>query len=200
MYSINKQTQIFFTHSSKDTEIVNIIQHNFKNNFNNEIFPFFSKSLLSGRDPKTKIMDAIEHSKALFMILTSNLVNNQKTRDYAVFELGIAVCRKLPIYAWKSVDIQEEQIPIPVKWITDYTPFDPSNQENLLATVETMLILAKKISDQISDLQHVKDIEETIKKKCDKCGANLKDDDVFCPKCGTMEWHEKIYREAGLKK
>ena len=77
-----------------------------------------------------KLDNAIETSQAVFVFWTSNVANNQKTRDVINWEISAAYHKKprkhIYVFAEKGVSV-----PMMMKYITVYATYDPLNQETL---------------------------------------------------------------------
>ena len=130
---------VFISHSSKDEEIINLIEDDFEQHQINKV-PYFARRYIAGKNPADKVIDAIYDSVALFAIITNNVIYDQDTLNWVLFEIGLAKGRDLPVYGWKAYDVPK--VPQPIEYITDYATFDLYNEENLLSIVGTMMDLA----------------------------------------------------------
>jgi len=135
--------QVFISHSSKDGRIIRLIEQYFKETFKGSILPFFANKWITGENPAEKITREMRNSKVLFVLMTKNVVDDRKTRDWVLFEIGIAKGIGKKIYAWKTVDIE---VPEPVTMITDYVPFDPKDEEDIKKVVGAMMNIAYDLS------------------------------------------------------
>ena len=120
--------KIFIAHSSEDEWLIKTIASNLKLI---PVDPYLAKL----EDPTPyplpqKIDNAIETSQAVFVFWTSNVANNQKTRDIVNWEISAAYHKKprKPIYVFA-----EKGVPVPMMmdYITVYATYDPLNQETL---------------------------------------------------------------------
>ena len=136
-------TYVFISHSSKDGEIINLIKFNFEE-LRIDKMPYFACHYIAGKNPADKVIDAIDDSVALFAIITNNVIYDQDTLNWVLFEIGLAKGRNLPVYGWKAYDVPK--VPQPIEYITDYDTFDLSNEEDLLRIVEVMINLAMELS------------------------------------------------------
>ena len=136
---------IFISHSSKDEEIINLIEDNFeRNKIEINKVPFFARRYIAGKNPADKAIDTIYYdSVALFAIITNNVIQDQYTLNWVLFEIGLAKGRDLPVYVWKAHDVPK--VPQPIEYITDYVTFDLYNEEDRLSIVGTMMDLAINI-------------------------------------------------------
>jgi hypothetical protein len=83
----------------------------------------FTEKNPSGIPAVNTIVQRIEDSKALFAFLTSTSMNGQ-TRDWIVFELGIAQAFNKPIHTWVLDNISEDQLFPFIEQITTYRRFE----------------------------------------------------------------------------
>jgi len=135
--------QIFVSHSSKDTRLINLITLSFKGR---RIVPFFARREMAGENPVEKIIKAIDSSMALFLLMTENVVNDTHTRDWVVFEIGVAKAKNVPIFCWMHNKVGEnESFPKLLENITDYDTFDYYQDEECYRVVTSMLDKALKL-------------------------------------------------------
>ena len=120
--------RIFIAYSSEDEWLINPIASNLK------LIPV-EPYLARVEDPTPyplpqKLDNAIETSQAVFVFWTSNVANNQDTRDVVNWEISAAYHKKprKPIYVFA-----EKGVPVPmmINYITVYATYDPLNQETL---------------------------------------------------------------------
>ncbi len=97
---------------------------------------------LTGKNPAEKIVEAISSSKALFAIITRSVSENRETRDWVMFEMGVAKALRKPVFGWKT---PRATVPEPVKQITDYFVFDPNQPKDIRQMLQTMGNLAKTV-------------------------------------------------------
>ena len=140
----SEKPYIFISHSSKDEEIINLIEVNFENNRIDKV-PYFARRYIAGKNPADKVIEAMKDSVALFVITTNNVINDLDTLNWVLFEIGLAKGRELHVYGWKAVDVEEVRVPEPIKYITDYVTFNPYDEEDLLGIVGEMMDLAIKL-------------------------------------------------------
>ncbi len=120
--------KIFIAHSSEDEWLIKPIASNLRLI---PVEPYLAKV----EDPTPyplpqKLDNAIEASQAVFVFWTSNVANNQDTRDVVNWEISAAYHKKprKPIYVFA-----EKGVPVPkmIKYVTVYATYDPLNQETL---------------------------------------------------------------------
>lgn len=137
----SKKPYIFISHSSKDKELINLVEVNFENTRIDKV-PYFARGYIAGKNPADKFIEAMKDSVALFVIITNNVINDLDTLNWVLFEIGLAKGRELPVYGWKASDVEEVRVPEPIKYITDYDTFNPYSKEELLRIVGVMMDLA----------------------------------------------------------
>ena len=131
--------QVFFSHSSKDEELISLIKLAFQLT---PVKPYFARSEKAGRNPADKIVNEIDNSGALFALITSNVFDNQETLFWVLFEAGVAKGKDKPVYAW----IEEGcDVPQCFNYITDYDRFKPDDYKECHKTVSQMLSIALKL-------------------------------------------------------
>lgn len=133
---------IFISGSSKDAHLINLIEYNFQENRINKE-PFFASRFISGTNPADKIIEAFKKSRALFMIITPNVINDTNTLNWVLFETGLAKGRGLPVYGWKANSVTK--VPQPIEYVTDYAVFEEDSEEDILRIIGVMMELALKL-------------------------------------------------------
>lgn len=129
--------QIFVSHSSKDTKLINLITLGFKGR---NIVLFFAKHRMMGKNPVEKIINAIGNSVALFALLTPNVVHDTYTRDWVVFEIAVAKTKNIPIFCWIDEGVaKNNSYPKLIENITDYTTFNYPYDEECYRIVGSMV-------------------------------------------------------------
>lgn len=134
---VKGSNQIFVSHSSKDTKLIDLITLGFKGR---DIIPFFARREMVGENPVEKIINAIDSSMALFALITSNVVYDKYTRDWVVFEIGVAKAKDIPIFCWMDHDVAKNKaFPKLIENITDYDTFNPLRDEEYTRVVGLMV-------------------------------------------------------------
>jgi len=90
---------------------------------------------ITGTPPTKKIDNVINESDALFAFLTGNSMAVE-TRDWVVFEVGIAFARGKQILAWKEQRSPALIVPRLMEQITTYRDFEPTVQGIIKLTGE----------------------------------------------------------------
>lgn len=116
--------RVFISHSSKDTDIISAIEQAFDGL---DSKPFFVEREITGSPPTKKIAQLVEASDALFAFFTPNSSVGE-TRDWIVFELGVAVAKGKKIHAWKERHSPAVEIPRLLEQVTTYREFEPTVQ------------------------------------------------------------------------
>lgn len=131
--------QVFFSHSSKDEELVSLIQLVFQLT---PVKPYFARFEKAAKNPADKIIHEIGDSKALFALITSNVFANTETLFWVLFEAGAAKGKDKPVYVW----IEEGcNVPQCISYITDYEKFKPDDYTDRHKAVSEMLAIALKL-------------------------------------------------------
>lgn len=129
--------QIFFMHSSNDEDLITLIKENFPPDVN----PYFAGQWREARIPLTKIIDQLCASSSAFALWTRNVVKSQHTRDWVLFELGVAKTLveigllSGGIWGWHSEDAELVDL---LKSITEFAPFQRYDPTSCLRMVMEM--------------------------------------------------------------
>lgn len=131
------QNQIFVSHSSQDTKLIDLTTLAFKGR---DLIPYFARRVMVGENPVAKIIGALDNSLALFALITPNVVYNQDTRDWVVFEIAVAKYKKLPILCWMDKNIADSKaFPKLLENVTDYDTFQSFLDEECYRVVTAMV-------------------------------------------------------------
>ena len=96
-------------------------------------------------NPAQKIINEIGNSLALFALITSNVLYDKDTRDWVLFEIGVAKGKGKPMYCWKQEDYE---LPKVIDYITDYDTFVPHNDKDCLRVVQSMVDKALELKER----------------------------------------------------
>lgn len=141
--------RIFVSHSSKDTKMIGLVTLAFKNR---DVAPFFARRVMMGKSPAEKIIAALDSSLALFVLMTSNVVYENHTRDWVVFEIGVAKAKGIPVFCWLDENVAKNQaFPKLIENITDYDTFNPNDDEECFRTVARMVDKASIIIGNVAE-------------------------------------------------
>jgi hypothetical protein len=136
--------RIFVSHSSKDTKLIRLTELTFANR---EIEPYFAGTRMEGKNPVDKIIKAITESIGLFAIITPNAVNDTHTRDWIVFEIGVATAKGIAVFVWMDQKVDSDKsYPRLLENITDYGKFDSENDEECYRIVGSIRDTAFKLA------------------------------------------------------
>ena len=189
--------QIFISHSSKDHEIVDYFIEKFDDTDIKPIRMEYEKWSRKGKPNWIWIKDEIQRSKALFLILTKNIVKKEFTQNWVAFEIGVAsMCdSQVPVFVFR-----EENIDFPVPFLNHYFDQPFSKKTHLFAKgfSETLLnVLIHKLSHKldesfvdalIKDPSIVVEEDETI--KCSKYLVHFHywgmKNKFSCPCCSSL--------------
>lgn len=130
-------SQIFISHSSNDTKLIELIILAFKDR---EVQPYFARRSVEAENPVNKIINAIDNSFALFALITPNMVFNTETRDWCVFEIGVAKHKGIPVFCWidKMVEVAKNY-PKLIENITTFDTFQSFQDEDCYRVVKLIL-------------------------------------------------------------
>jgi hypothetical protein len=131
---------VFISHSSQDQDIVSSVKGAFADL---EVGPNFFEDKSPGGPPAKEIAKAVGRARALFVFFTYNTLSGD-TRDWIVFELGVAVAQDVPIHAWKIKGMGKESLPRLVDQVTTYRDFEPTTQ-GLFALTHEVRSTAKNL-------------------------------------------------------
>jgi len=81
--------QIFVSHSAKDKDMVDFFSNAFAGTKVKAVFEEFEK-ILTGKITPSKVITDIESSNAIFVILSQHVQDIPSTRDWVVWETGVA--------------------------------------------------------------------------------------------------------------
>ncbi len=110
---------VFISHSSEDGDLISTVRQAFEDL---ELDPVFNEKTPAGDAPAKVISERIAKSRALFAFFTAKSMFAD-TRDWIVFELGVAVANNKNIYSWKD-NYLPYQLPPFTQQITTYRPFE----------------------------------------------------------------------------
>lgn len=137
----SEQGYVFISHSSQDTDIIEAVRQGFSDL---PVEPKFFEEKASGGPPTKELAKAVSSAVALFVFLTFNSTAGD-TRDWIVFELGVAVAHGVPVFAWKLKGLQKPSLPRMLEQVTTYREFDP--------TVQGLFALTKEVRNVVKGLK-----------------------------------------------
>jgi len=117
--------QIFVSHSQKDKDLVSFFSSAFAGTNVRAIFEEFEK-IIKDKDKVTSkhIIKDIESSKAVFVILSQNVQDIPHTRDWVIWETGVAKNRDIWVFEPYS---QFGKISIVIPYLRHYVIFNTSD-------------------------------------------------------------------------
>ena len=115
--------QIFISHSRKDKNLIDFFSNCFAGTKVKAIFEEFEK-IFRGTITSEHIVKDIENSKAVFVILSENVQNIPHTRDWVIWETGLAKNRDIWIFEPYQ---QFGRISIVTPYLRHYVIFDTSD-------------------------------------------------------------------------
>lgn len=135
-----KKRSIFISHSRADLE--KLVKPAAKRIKAAGFEAYIASLRVTGKNPADKIVEAISSSKALFAIITENVTEDRNTRDWVLFEMGVAKSLGRPVFGWKT---PRARVPEPVKQITDYFVFDSEKSREVKQMLQMVRNLARTI-------------------------------------------------------
>jgi hypothetical protein len=111
---------VFVLHSSADLDVISTVRQAFEDL---PIKAIFHEKSLPGGPPAREIAQDIGKSKAVLVFFTSNSTIGD-TRDWIVFELGIAMAKDRKIHSWKDDLVHVSLLPRFTEQITTHKPFE----------------------------------------------------------------------------
>jgi hypothetical protein len=130
-------------HSSKDEDLVHLIETNFPVSVN----PYFAEYWREPRPPLAKILDQLCASSAAFILWTRNVVDFSETRDWVLFELGVAktlveIGLLSGIWGWRAIDVELTDL---LKSITEFSSFNRYDPQDCSRVVMEMINIASQL-------------------------------------------------------
>jgi hypothetical protein len=116
----DRDKYVFISHSSKDTTVISAVKQAFKDL---AIKPYFAEEETAGVPPSKEIAEAVLKADALFVFFTTNTLFGE-TRDWIVFEIGVAVAHGKRIYCWIAGGLGKESLPRLLEQVTKYREFN----------------------------------------------------------------------------
>jgi hypothetical protein len=141
LFDLASEDYVFISHSSKDTTVVSAVKQAFEDL---AVRPYFAEETTAGVPPSKEIAEAVGKSEALFVFFTSNTLSGD-TRDWIVFEIGVALAHGKRIYSWKEGWIKKEQLPRLLEQVSKYAEFTSQTSEGALKLTGDIRDIAKKL-------------------------------------------------------
>lgn len=98
----DKMAQIFISHSSKAKNLVSFLSDAFSGTKVKAVYEEFEK-IMSGDISEEKIRNDIKESNAVFVLLSEEVEKLKHTRDWVVWEAGIAKENNRDIWVFEPV-------------------------------------------------------------------------------------------------
>ncbi len=136
-----EENYVFISHSSKDTTVVSAVKQAFEDL---AVRPYFAEETTAGVPPSKEIAEAVGKSETLFVFFTSNTLSGD-TRDWIVFEIGVALAHGKRIYSWKEGWIRKEQLPRLLEQVSKYVEFTSQTSEGALKLTGDIRDVVKKL-------------------------------------------------------
>lgn len=114
--------QIFISHSKEDKDLVDFFSNAFAGTKVKAVFEEFER-ILTGKITSYKIKQDIENSNAVFVILSQNVHDIPHTRDWIVWETGVAKNKDIWVFEPYS---QFGNISVIIPYLRHYVVFNDS--------------------------------------------------------------------------
>lgn len=144
--------QIFVTHTSISKTLLTRIESVIKKENVRLVIANQERSKLNLIE---KIARAVSGSDVLFVVLTKNALRKRSTRDWILFEVGVAkaiwknlmakVTKQYTIFAWKDVKLKLPNDG-PIKLLAEYRPLNTRSKRSIDAMLDEMQSIARNIS------------------------------------------------------
>jgi hypothetical protein len=122
-------SQIFVSHSSKDTELVSLLSRAFAATRVKGVFEEF-EALVKGPANALRIAQDVRESNAVFVLLGKNVEEIKHTRDWVGWESGVSAATALLTNkdVWVLESISElEKLTVVIPHLRHYVCFDPAD-------------------------------------------------------------------------
>ena len=136
-----KGRYVFISHSSKDSTVVSAINQALQDM---PVKPYFVEDKPGGVPPTKEIAQAVEDAEALFVFFTWNSICGE-TRDWILFEIGLAIGDGRSIYCWKQQGVTKEQLPRLLEQVTKYQEF-ATTSDGILKLAGNIRAAAKDVA------------------------------------------------------
>lgn len=179
-----EKNQIFISHSKKDTNIRNSFETIFKQT---EV-----KAIFWEHEPKFKpdyraIKDEILDSKAVFLLLGSNINGTNYTKNWIAFEVGVACALKKKVWVFEQIGTKIE---FPLPYLTDYMMYNLAESGHYNYVKSVIEAYGNNTSNSFSEPKE--DERELV--RCPHCGfayiLHLNFGHRYCPSCREPNWKQ----------
>jgi len=120
---------IFISHSRRDEQLVLNIRDLLVNLGHTPIIEEFTPEYMKLPIPHDEIRRNVGMSNAVFLFLTDEIVRTEYTKNWVIFEDGLARERLIPIFVFER---QGFPISYPIPYVTDYMVFNPESISDIL--------------------------------------------------------------------
>jgi len=197
-----KLSKVFISHSKREKKLINEIQSALDNIGITPIIEEFIDAEKKQPIPWKEILGNVRSSKAVYLFLTDEVVETEYTKNWVIFEDGLASALGKQLFLF-----EREGIPLkyPIPYVTDYMIFEKERTEDILTiqkiskhlkkyfSVEETLItnfpLGHPVYDSMSNM-FLYSLYYSLKtrgkrKKLKALGVKK----VKCPKCNTSFYY-----------
>lgn len=120
-------SSIFISHSKRDKGTVDAFCNVFARTQLQAVLAEFEAYAVP---PWLQIKNWVQHSSALFVLLSRELQSTPYTQNWVSYEVGLACALNKPVWVYEQ---WQSPVLFPVPYLTDYVVYDPANREDLNA-------------------------------------------------------------------
>ena len=135
-----EERYVFISHSSKDSTVVSAVKQAFQDL---PVKLYFAEEKPRGAPPSREIAQAVKNAEALFVFFTYNSIAGE-TRDWIVYEIGVAVGYDKRIYSWKQRTLPKEQLPRLLEQVSTHREFEIST-DGVIKLADEVRVAAKSV-------------------------------------------------------
>lgn len=122
---------VFISYSSKDSAIVSAVKQAFDDL---PLQPYFLEDRPGGQAPTREIAEKVTKARALFVFFTPNSILWGETREWIVFEIGVAVAYGRDVFSWKQDNLSGAQMPRFLEQASRYRGFNVYGESAIALT------------------------------------------------------------------
>lgn len=130
--------KIFISHSKRDRDLIKGMAKVLVNIGHSPIIEEFIPEPKKEPIPYEEIRKNLDLSNYVFLFLTDNIVLTEYTRNWVMFEVGLAASTTKRLFVFERAGIP---VPYPIPYFTDYMIFDKDSTNDIL----DIQALSKKI-------------------------------------------------------
>lgn len=141
-------SKVFISHSKREKKLITEIQSALDNIGITPIIEEFIDAEKKQPIPWKEILGNVMSSKAVYLFLTDEIVTNEYTKNWVIFEDGLAAALGRQLFLFERIG---EPLEYPVPYVTDYMIFEKERTKDIL----TIQSISKHLKKYLS-------VEETL--------------------------------------